>query len=116
MNPLDSETGIKLMRGNLLQSLPPTTRSVEAFENLVQRPGARIERIVSRGHTTPLGKWYDQEQDEWVAIIEGEGEIEFLDPPEKHQLVQGDWLFIPAHRRHRVTHTSNPTVWLAIWL
>ena len=101
--------------GKLLDRLPATTDR-EHFEDLLARPGARIERIVSRGHLTPPGEWYDQTEDEWVLVIEGEGAIEFADPPESLVLGRGDWVLIPAGCRHRVVRTADPTVWLAVWL
>ncbi len=48
---------------NLLRDLPPAAPD-EAFEALLQRPGVTLERIVSRGQSTPEGEWYDQDQDE----------------------------------------------------
>jgi cupin 2 domain-containing protein len=104
-----------LLRGNLLRPLPETNAG-ESFEDLVRSRATRIERIVSQGHATPAGEWYDQDQDEWVAVVEGEGEIEFDGLAECHCLKPGDWLFIPAHRRHRVVRTAAPTVWLAVWM
>ncbi len=104
-----------LLRGNLLHPLPETGRD-EAFEDLLRRPEARIERIVSRGHTTPPGEWFDQDRDEWVMVVEGEGEIEFTEPAKSICLKPGDWIFIPAHHRHRVARTADPTVWLAVWI
>ena len=43
----------------------------ETVELLLERPGVRIERIVSTGQTTPPGQWYDQSGDEWVALLAG---------------------------------------------
>jgi hypothetical protein len=44
-------------------------------EELVQTlPGTsdfRIERIVSLGHASPEGFWYDQEGGEWVLLLKG---------------------------------------------
>jgi cupin 2 domain-containing protein len=104
-----------LLRGNLLASLPETGTD-EAFEDLVRSPSARIERIVSRGHATPPGQWYDQDQDEWVLLVEGEAMLEFAEPTENQRLVRGDWVLIPARRKLRVVSTSNPAVWLAVWM
>ena len=83
---------------------------------LWQTPGVRVERIVSRGHVTPPDEWYDQQTDEWVALLSGaarlriEGRVEFL------EMRPGDWLLIPARVRHRVewTDPDQETVWLAI--
>ncbi|MBZ8134300.1 cupin domain-containing protein [Afifella sp. IM 167] len=98
---------------SLFDDLPQEALAEEIFTTLLSRPGVRIERIVSTGQATPADTPYDQPHDEWVLLlrgaaglwIEGEGEME---------LKPGDHLLIPAHRRHRVTRTDLPTVWLAI--
>jgi cupin 2 domain-containing protein len=103
-----------VQQGSLLdRSAGRTDR--ETVDLLLDRPGARIERIVSTGQTTPPGQWYDQPGDEWVALIAGSATLRFDD----HSLVElapGDWLLIPAHVRHRVEATSAdpPCVWLAV--
>ena len=89
----------------------------EWVEVLEARASVRIERIVSRGHSSPPGFWYDQDEHEWVALLRGEAELELLDPPERIRLRAGDFLRIPAHRRHRILWTSRETdcVWLAVF-
>jgi cupin 2 domain-containing protein len=50
--------------------------------------------------------------------LEGEAVIEY-ENMEQHTLKAGDYLFIPAHKRHRVAWTTatEKTIWLAIyWL
>lgn len=76
----------------------------------------RIERIVSRGHASPAGFWYDQDTIEWVALLKGSATLRFENEPEPMELQPGDWIEIPAHCRHRVEATSAKvtTVWLAI--
>ena len=76
----------------------------------------RLERIVSRGQATPSGAWYDQEDHEWVLLISGRAGLRFEDEPEPRVLRPGDYLLIPAHRRHRVewTDPAAATVWLAL--
>jgi cupin 2 domain-containing protein len=87
----------------------------EFFEDLHASAGVRIERILSKGHTTPPGEWYDQDEDEWVALLEGDAAIAY-DDGSSVNLSPGDYLYIPAHRRHRVARTSaDPVcVWLAV--
>ena len=87
----------------------------ETVEVLCERPGARIERIVSAGQATPPGQWYDQPGDEWVALLAGRASVRLEDGGLVH-LAPGDWLLIPAHLRHRVEATSAdpPCVWLAV--
>lgn len=87
----------------------------EFFETLVSSPGVQVERIVSRGHYSPAEGWYDQDRNEFVALLSGAARIEF-DDGESADLAPGDWLNIPAHRRHRVAWTpeDTETVWLAV--
>jgi cupin 2 domain-containing protein len=99
---------------NLFAGLPATADE-ELFNDLLKRPGLRIERIVSAGQASPPGYWYDQGWDEWVVLLAGsaglviEGEAEITLKP-------GDYVFLPAHMRHRVawTDAGRPTVWLAV--
>ncbi len=101
---------------NLLRDLPDE-RAGEVFENLVQRPGCRIERIVSHGQTTPDGEWWVQDWDEWVLVLAGHAGLT-LEGHEIQPMAAGDYLLIPAGTRHRVewTHPTVPTVWLAVHL
>jgi cupin 2 domain-containing protein len=65
-----------------------------------------IERILSSGHCSAPGFWYDQAQDEWVVLVQGQAQLTFADG-EISQLQAGDTLFIPAHRPHRLEKTST---------
>ena len=87
----------------------------EFFETLVSTPSVRIERIISEGHSSPENFWYDQDEWEWVAVLQGNAELEFEN--EKVNLSTGDYLFIPKHKKHRVIKTSTeiPCVWLAVF-
>ncbi|MEZ0250205.1 MAG: cupin domain-containing protein [Methylobacteriaceae bacterium] len=98
---------------NLFAGLPAHADE-ERFETLLTRPGLRVERIVSTGQASPPGFWYDQDEDEWVAVLQGSAELRFADEPAPRLLSAGDHLLIPAHRRHRVERTQNPTIWLAV--
>lgn len=102
--------------GNLFR-LPDAPCDEELFEPLVKDSRARIERIVSTGQSTPSSEWYDQESDEWVVLLQGEAELAF-DDGGRHVMNAGDYLFIAAHRRHRVERTSaEPAcIWLAVHL
>jgi cupin 2 domain-containing protein len=101
--------------GNLLDD-PWVASAGESFENLLVRDGIRLERICSRGHVSPDGFWFDQVQDEWVAVLSGAAELHFEDEDAPRRLTAGDYLLIRAHRRHRVIWTSpdTDTVWLAL--
>ncbi|THF65152.1 cupin domain-containing protein [Pseudothauera rhizosphaerae] len=98
--------------GNLLASLPPPGGE-ERFETLFETPHCRIERIVSHGHASPPGFWYDQADDEWVMLVQGSAELAY-DDGRTQALAPGDWVLIPARRRHRVNATGPVTVWLAV--
>lgn len=100
---------------NLFADLPSGREAEERFETLLDRPGLRIERIVSTGQASPDGFWYDQPQDEWVVLLSGSAGLRFEGEPEVRTLRPGDWLHIPARMKHRVewTDAAQPSVWLA---
>ena len=87
----------------------------ELFETLFSAEDCKAERIVSAGHITPEGQWYDQPLDEWVILLQGNAKLEFAGG-ETMILKAGDYVFLPAHRRHRVAFTSTdpPCIWLAV--
>jgi cupin 2 domain-containing protein len=87
----------------------------ELFDTLLQREGIKLERIVSHGHTTPPGEWYDQASDEWVILLSGSATLLF-DNGDTHHLKPGDYHLIPAHCKHRVeaTDEQKKSVWLAL--
>ncbi len=49
----------------------PAELPEELVEPLLGTPGLRIERIVSPGHASPEGFRYDQDDGEWVLLLEG---------------------------------------------
>lgn len=87
----------------------------ELCQTLLASPTVRIERIVSQGHKSQEGFWYDQDQNEWVMVLHGRGRLSFADS-DPIELAAGDYLLIPAHCRHRVDWTApdTDTIWLAI--
>lgn len=93
----------------------PESLPEELFETLAVSNNLRIERIISYGHNTPPGEWYDQAWHEWVIVLEGKATV-IYEQGQIFNLVRGDYLFIPAHTRHRVTWTipNDYTVWLAV--
>ena len=99
-------------RGNLFAGTN-TQASGEDFLTLLETAGARVERIVSRSHSSPPGFWYDQDEDEWVMLVRGTAALEF-DGGEIVAMQQGDYLLIRRHERHRVARTSEDAVWLAV--
>ena len=95
----------------------PTTFPEELIEILAENPHVRIERIVSTGHASPEGFWYDQDEAEWVVVLKGEAKLLFEDDDEPTTMWPGDHVLIPTHRKHRVEWTTpdEPTVWLAVF-
>ena len=92
--------------------LAPDTE--EAFATLAEADGSRIERIVSHGHVSPEGFWYDQSHREWVVVLQGAARLRFEDGVV--EMGPGDFIDIPARQRHRVEWTTpdKPTIWLAV--
>ncbi|HOI87663.1 MAG TPA: cupin domain-containing protein [Lentimicrobium sp.] len=101
-------------KGNIFKINVPKPDEPEKSEKLTGGD-VLIERIVSRGHVTAPGEWYDQEKDEWVVLLTGEAGLEYENGTNIN-LRPGDYLFIPARKRHRVTYTSTepPCIWLAV--
>ncbi len=104
------------MIGNLLEPVPAQPPE-ELIQEIVTGDRVRIERIVSRGHASPPGFWYDQEQREWVAVLAGRARLRFADDERVLEMGPGDHVLIEAHRRHRVewTDPDRDTVWLAVF-
>ena len=100
-------------RGNLYRELS-TEPDEERLDALLETGDVRIERIVSRGHRSPDGFWYDQPRDEWVVLLTGHARLQL--ETETMELEPGDWVELPARARHRVAWTApnRPTVWLAV--
>lgn len=103
-------------QANLFADVPVHLHD-ELVSVILSAKNIRIERIVSTGHCSPDGFWYDQPQAEWVLVLQGHAKLRFEDGDTAVELHPGDHLSIRAHRRHRVDWTtpSEPTVWLAIY-
>ena len=89
----------------------------ELFTPLLISPHVRIERIVSHGHASPPGFWYDQAENEWVMVLSGAARLLIEGAESAIELGPGDHVNLPAHQRHRVEWTTpgEPTVWLAVF-
>ncbi len=94
----------------------PETLDAERIETLLDRPSFGLERILSRGHATPEGEWYDQDRDEWVLLLKGSAALRIEGESDPFVLTPGDYLLLPAHVRHRVewTDAATDTIWLAL--
>jgi cupin 2 domain-containing protein len=100
---------------NLFADLPSQLPE-ELVTRLLDVPRFRVERIVSHGHASPPGVWYDQEENEWVLVVKGAAQLLLEGEKQAVEMKPGDSLNIPAHQRHRVEWTTpdEPTIWLAI--
>lgn len=98
---------------NLFAALPQPI-SDELFTTLLESACVRVERIVSHGHASPAGFWYDQDQHEWVILLKGTARLRFEDGTV--EMKPGDFINIRAHQKHRVEWTTQdePTIWLAV--
>ncbi|MEA3240113.1 MAG: cupin domain-containing protein [Pseudomonadota bacterium] len=100
---------------NIFSNLPDPGAD-EWLETLLQTEGFHLERIISYGHISPDNFWYDQDHPEWVILLSGGARLVFADQNEEIELRPGDYLNIPAHRKHRVvwTNPDQPSIWLTI--
>ena len=98
---------------NLFADLPQQLPD-ELFTTLLDAAGVRIERIVSHGHASAAGSWYDQDRHEWVIVLKGAARLRFEDGVV--EMKPGDFINIPAHTKHRVKWTTpdEPTIWLGV--
>jgi len=101
--------------GNIFSAMPGHLAD-EQMTALLTAPHVRIERIVSRGTSSPPGFWYDQDWAEWVIVLAGSAGLLIEGEAEPRRLEPGDYVHLPAHVRHRVewTDRERATVWLAV--
>ena len=96
-----------------IYNLPPLPLTEEVTTILTENENIRIERIISTGQ---ISDWYDQEETEFVILLDGNAVIEF-ENNKSIAMSKGDTLLIKPHERHRVSFTSSepPCVWLCIF-
>lgn len=82
----------------------------EHFETLLEHKKVTIQKILSKDLHN--GAWYEQDNDEWVVLLEGSAVVEY--ETRVQELKAGDTLFIPRGLRHRVKETSSDALWLAV--
>lgn len=104
------------MKPNNIFSGIPDHIEDEISQTVLKRKAFKLERVVSAGHVTPEGEWYDQDTDEWVMVLSGSAKLLFQDKKKVLRMNAGDYIHIPPHKRHRVewTHPGEKTVWLAL--
>lgn len=104
------------MSENIFSGIPDNIPE-EIFETIISSETISIERIISKGHRSPEGFWYDQEKNEWVILLKGAARIRFESEDEPVHMKSGDHVHIPAHCRHRVEWTDPDctTIWIAVF-
>ena len=102
------------MTANIFDDIPHNMPK-EVVQTLIQAGDVRIERIISHGHASEADFWYDQPQHEWVIVLKGAARLQFEEG--MIEMKVGDFVSIPANKKHRVDWTSpnEPTLWLAMW-
>ncbi|MGU7769195.1 cupin domain-containing protein [Burkholderia sp. MR1-5-21] len=107
---------MQLQTGNLFSSEGERSGG-ERIDLLVTGPRLNVERIVSMGHASPEGFWYDDSRAEWVVLLSGAAVLEFEENATRLEMRPGDYVLIEPHCRHRVawTHAEAQSVWLAIY-
>jgi 8-oxo-dGTP diphosphatase len=111
----DRRPATPLKVANIFSEIPEALPE-ETFEDILKSGRFRLERIVSKGHASPEGFWYDQEHHEWVMVLKGKAGLLMEGVEGVVRLEAGDYLTIPAGAKHRVewTDPEGTTVWLAI--
>ena len=90
-------------------------KNEEKFFEIFKNETIKIEKIVSNGQTSPKNFWYEQEENEFILVLEGFAILEFED--KEIELKKGDCLNIKAMQKHRVKFTSltESTIWFAVF-
>jgi len=103
------------LKKSLLADIPENLPE-EMLQTICSGNNVNIERIISRGHSSPPGFWYDQEKNEFVLVLQGKAGLSLEEEKEVLVLEPGDYLNIPARVKHRVEWTDprQDTVWLAV--
>ncbi|KAA0209987.1 MAG: cupin domain-containing protein [Ignavibacteriaceae bacterium] len=101
---------------NIFENLSDLDLSDEYIEKIFEGENVYVERIVSKAHCTKPGEWLKQELNEWVIVLSGRAVLSFEGEPDV-KLKSGDYIFIPAHKLHRVKETSSEPncVWLTFF-
>ena len=104
-----------VLKKNIFDNIPSNI-SKEIIESLIDSDQIKVERIISKGHVSPKGFWCDQDKNEFVILLKGRATLLF-ENDEQIILSAGDYINIPAHKKHRVEWTipETETIWFAIF-
>ena len=96
-----------------IYEMPTLPLTEEVTTILTENENIRIERIISTGQ---VSDWYDQDETEFIILLEGNAMIEY-ENGKSVTMSRGDMLLINPHERHRVSYTSSspPCVWLCVF-
>ena len=99
---------------NIFSEIPKDLQD-ELFEDIIKTKNLKIERIISYGQTSPKSGWYESQENEWVIVLKGEAILSFENSDDV-RLNAGDYINIPALKKHKVSWTlpDTETIWLAI--
>ena len=87
----------------------------EEFIKILRDKNIRIERIVSNGQISDENFWYNQDENEFVLLLDGEAILEFEN--REITLKKGDFIDIKSRTKNRIKYTylDEPTIRLAIF-
>jgi len=90
-------------------------KNEEKFFEIFKNNKIKVEKIVSNGQKSPENFWYEQEESEYILLLEGFAILEFEN--REVELKKGDCLNIEAMQKHRVKFTSQDelTIWFAVF-
>lgn len=102
------------MKANNLLAKIPANLDQEVSEVLVNNKAVCIERIISKGHSSPPTGWYDPSKNEWVMVLKGEAIISFENKTEYiYRLLVHDKVIQPIPEASISQQTMRHK--LAIW-
>lgn len=103
------------MKQNIFENIPDKIPD-EIFETLINHNNVKVERIISKGQTSPIDFWYNQDVNEWIILLKSHAKLLF-EKGELIELLPGDHINIPVNTKHRVewTDSANESIWLAVF-
>ena len=104
------------IKKNIFSMLPENLKG-EVFQELVTSSKFRVERILTSKENQFDRSWYDQDDNEFVILLQGSAKLEFSNN-KIIELIKGDYLFINCHDKHRLLEVSSKedTIWLAFFI
>jgi len=107
---------IKKYKSEFLFELP-LYNNTEKSTILYEDSKIKVEKIISYGYKSPNNFWYEQNEKEYVYILQGSGTLLFENNNEVI-LKQGDKYLIESNLKHKVCYTSlnPPCVWLCMFV